>query len=366
MKRSIFLAMGVAMLFVRLCWAGDVTVTLVGIDPMTINIKGNSQPEEAGNISIYLYYRDDGTTDLTVGNVDGSQLVTNWGWGSTFEDISITPGSYSKGGHTFASVLQYDHVDLADQDDYWTTGGINAVVVDFTAVGSGHAYIETTDANGLADYLGVGHNVTYANQDVSLPVEMNRIYAEVDQKEGVIITWRTESEVNSAGFHVWKSEEESGDYIKISQDLIPSQGGSSSSAHEYTFQDRDVRSGIIYWYKIQELSTTGETEFYGPISVMGVDAVPVEFALSDNYPNPFNPDTEFNYQLPENSDVQITVYSLLGRKIRDIVMENQKAGYYTARWNGTNQAGQQVASGIYLLVMQAGTFSSMQKMTIIR
>ena len=99
---------------------------------------------------------------------------------------------------------------------------------------------------------------------------------------------------------------------------------------------------------------------------MGVDAVPVEFALSDNYPNPFNPDTEFNYQLPEESDVQITVYSLLGRKIRDIVMENQKAGYYTARWNGTNQAGQQVASGIYLLVMQAGTFSSMQKMTIIR
>ena len=201
--------------------------------------------------------------------------------------------------------------------------------------------------------------------EASLPVQMSDITATADREQGVILTWRTESEVDCAGFHVWRSEDEETEYERITTALIPGQGN-SSTGHEYSYTDGNVEDGVMYWYKIEEVSTDGSSTFHGPINVVGVSPIPTEFSLSQNYPNPFNPETAFAYTLPEDSEVSIRIYDLLGKEVKKLVGENQQAGYYTAIWDGLDDEGRMASSGIYFICMQAGGFKEVRKMTLIR
>lgn len=94
--------------------------------------------------------------------------------------------------------------------------------------------------------------------------------------------------------------------------------------------------------------------------------LPTEFALLQNYPNPFNAETTFIYQLPRNCDVLISVYDPLGREVFKFMKKNKAPGYYSIHWGGMNNRGDRVPSGIYLLHMQAGQYSEIRKMILLR
>ncbi|HEX9933896.1 MAG TPA: FlgD immunoglobulin-like domain containing protein, partial [bacterium] len=79
-----------------------------------------------------------------------------------------------------------------------------------------------------------------------------------------------------------------------------------------------------------------------------------------------NPETAIEYELPEISEVTVKVYTLLGMEIKTLVNKIQNAGRYTLTWNGTDNGGRKVPSGIYFLRMQAGAFSQIRKMTFIQ
>ncbi|MCG8608512.1 T9SS type A sorting domain-containing protein [bacterium] len=93
---------------------------------------------------------------------------------------------------------------------------------------------------------------------------------------------------------------------------------------------------------------------------------PLTFALHQNYPNPFNPSTEIRYEVAEAVDVSLTIYDLLGRKVRDLVKGKQSAGPYAVQWDGRDERGRQVASGVYLLRLTAGSLSRSRKMLLMR
>ena len=96
------------------------------------------------------------------------------------------------------------------------------------------------------------------------------------------------------------------------------------------------------------------------------DLTPTEFALYDNYPNPFNPTTQIRFDLPEMSNATLTIYNMIGQKIRTFSMSSLPAGYHTVTWNATNNYGQQVSAGVYLYQLQTKGFTRTKKMILLK
>ena len=98
---------------------------------------------------------------------------------------------------------------------------------------------------------------------------------------------------------------------------------------------------------------------------------PKETVLLPNYPNPFNPETWIPYHLAHAADVTLTVYDTKGAVVRRLDLGHQPAGFYTARakagyWNGRNESGELVASGVYFYQLRAGDYSVLRRMVILK
>jgi hypothetical protein len=104
----------------------------------------------------------------------------------------------------------------------------------------------------------------------------------------------------------------------------------------------------------------------GVVNGIGDMAVPMTFDMAQNYPNPFNPTTTVNFQLPKKSDVRITVYNALGQVVRTLASQSYDAGRHQVVWDGTNNNGAQVSTGIYIYRMEAGDFVKSMKMILMK
>ncbi len=93
---------------------------------------------------------------------------------------------------------------------------------------------------------------------------------------------------------------------------------------------------------------------------------PPAFELAQNYPNPFNPVTTISYSVPRRAQVTIDVFDILGQKVRTLVVGNKAAGSYQVEWDGTDNAGRAVATGIYLYRYQAGDVVQTKKMLLLK
>jgi len=93
---------------------------------------------------------------------------------------------------------------------------------------------------------------------------------------------------------------------------------------------------------------------------------PVQYLLKQNYPNPFNPLTSIAFELPVDNDVCLTVYNMLGQKVRTLVNEHRPAGYYSVQWDGRDDFGKSLGSGIYFYRIKAGTFLKTNKMILLK
>jgi len=150
----------------------------------------------------------------------------------------------------------------------------------------------------------------------------------------------------------------------------------AGSAFDTTYTDTMVTIGNTYYYYVTAVasgmesdpSDTVSTTVQAPvgIKVNWGDGIPVTFAMEQNYPNPFNPVTTIRYQLPKSANVHLAVYNMLGQKVKTLVNENQPAKYYSIQWNGLNETGSKVASGIYLYRIEAGDYIKTNKMLLLK
>ncbi len=141
---------------------------------------------------------------------------------------------------------------------------------------------------------------------------------------------------------------------------------------EPLYTDAAVTVGNTYYYKLTAFDFSGNesqasNEVSSVVTSVGDEAgIPTEFALRQNHPNPFNPSTVIRYQLPAAAHVKISVYNTLGSLVAVLVDREQDAGYYNITFNGHDNAGNTLATGLYLYKKEAGSFTAIKKMMFVK
>ena len=110
---------------------------------------------------------------------------------------------------------------------------------------------------------------------------------------------------------------------------------------------------VVYVNRYEYLSTESE-------------GIPTEFALHENYPNPFNPTTTLRFDLPEVSSITLTIYNMLGQKVKTFNMNDTPAGFHSIKWNAINDYGDPVGAGVYLYQLRANQYLETRKMVLLK
>ena len=193
----------------------------------------------------------------------------------------------------------------------------------------------------------------------SLPVVLSSFNSSVSTNN-VALSWTTTSEINNSGFEIYRTIKDNNQWTKIGFDKGY---GTSVESHNYAFTDNNVQAAV-YDYKLKQIDFNGNAEYYSLQNDVIVKK-PGDFKVSQNYPNPSNPKTKIDYQIPFDGKISLKVFDMTGKEVATLVNENKSAGYYTSEFDGSN-----VASGIYFYrITAAGNgqeFSKTLKMVLVR
>lgn len=145
---------------------------------------------------------------------------------------------------------------------------------------------------------------------------------------------------------------------------------------KFTFKLKDQnypKNALLFTMKKFVLNETDHTSEIGSITlnVRDLAQLPTVYKLEQNFPNPFNPSTTINYQLPYESTVKINIYNLLGQEVKTLIAETQSAGYYSQVWNGNDNTHRKISSGVYIYRIEAvgpqnKRFIEVKKMVMIK
>jgi predicted acyl esterase len=184
------------------------------------------------------------------------------------------------------------------------------------------------------------------------------------ESESVLVTWSTHREIDVAGYYVeWRADP--GEKFEVLGFVPPAAGSTSHLPQEYLYRD-STYSGGPRWYRLRQISLSGETYRTDPVSldvtveVRGPE-VPLLFSLEQNYPNPFNPVTRIRFTLPERSRVVLQVFDILGQEVDVLVDGNMEAGSHLLEWDAAAYAG-----GVYYCRLSAGGRTSLRKMILLK
>ena len=143
---------------------------------------------------------------------------------------------------------------------------------------------------------------------------------------------------------------------------------------ENRLSDADTALLTSFYEKIEEVSANAThkelVRHFLAALLMSVEG-PLDTRLHANYPNPFNPETWIPYQLAESTDITIRIYDASGRIVRTLFTGHQAAGYYLSRseaayWDGTNELGERVASGVYVCELETPTFTQTKRLVVVK
>ena len=157
-----------------------------------------------------------------------------------------------------------------------------------------------------------------------------------------------------------RSESELGVYRAVTTETIRASGEATGGRYEY--RDESVSANRTYWYKLQEVTVDGLGMEFGPYRV----EYRLSYGLEQNVPNPFNPTTTIKYALAGDGPVRLTIYDVSGARVRELVNERQRADVYRVVWDGTNDHGERVASGMYFYKLVADKYTQTRKMMLLK
>lgn len=214
---------------------------------------------------------------------------------------------------------------------------------------------------GFETTSGINPNGT---TNTPLPVELTSFSATIIGTS-IKLNWQTATEVNNYGFDIERSTlhdsyspsefNGNGPWEKIG---FLNGNGNSNSPKYYSFVDDNVSAGS-YSYRLKQIDTDGQFEYSKVVEVSFMK--PSEFNLAQNYPNPFNPTTTIQFTLPQSGNVKLTLFNLLGQKIKTLLNEYKEAGVHILNFNASD-----LNSGLYIYKLEANGLVRTRKMTLVK
>ncbi|MBZ0200497.1 MAG: T9SS type A sorting domain-containing protein [Ignavibacteriaceae bacterium] len=236
-----------------------------------------------------------------------------------------------------------------------TDGGATFPHEIFRKGGTGLATAPATTSSFVPSSPSQWRTFVYPLTTINVPVELTAFNASV-VKNNVELTWTTSTETNNFGFEVEKSYDGS-NFIKIG---FVRGNGTSTEINNYHFTDKpDVEKNIEIYYRLHQVDLDGTAKYSNIISV--AFELPNNFGLNQNYPNPFNPSTTISYSIAQTSPVTLKIYDVTGREIAVLVNEVKQPGRYDVSFDAST-----LSSGVYFYKLNAGSFSSVKKMSILK
>ena len=187
-----------------------------------------------------------------------------------------------------------------------------------------------------------------------IPVELVS-FTSIVKNNDVTLNWRTVTETNNSGFAI---ERKSGQNKPYTQIATISGRGTTTEPVNYSYTDAGLALGT-YTYRLKQIDFNGSFEYIGTVEVEVF--APKVFSLEQNYPNPFNPTTIIKYSVPVNGFINLGIFNVLGEKVADLINKEVEAGTYEINFNASN-----LSSGVYFYKLEAGSFTSIKKMMLIK
>lgn len=218
----------------------------------------------------------------------------------------------------------------------------------------GQPVIGPSSGTGSAQYGGYWNVVDRLHVGPTSAVQIAAFTAAVVEG-GVRLQWVIARADELRGFNVYRSDEPAGPFTRINGQLIPADRGN-------TYRDTQVKPAADYCYQIGAVDADGE--YLSP--PVRVSIPPGQTTLYQNYPNPFNPVTTISFYLPAPERVVLTIYNARGERVRKLFDGFQDFGRVELPWNGRNDAGDAVGSGVYFYRLRAGKTVLTRKLTLLK
>jgi photosystem II stability/assembly factor-like uncharacterized protein len=201
--------------------------------------------------------------------------------------------------------------------------------------------------------VGANGTILTLNLAFVVPVELVSFTAQAENQK-VILRWTTATELNNNGFEIQRKVAES-DFATVG--FVRGEG-TTTNQREYSYIDKDLADGK-YFYRLKQVDYNGTYEYS---NVIEVDVRSLnDYALEQNFPNPFNPTTTIGYVLREKSNAKLILLNAIGEEVAALVNEEQDKGYHKVDFNAAN-----LPSGVYFYRLQAGDFVETLKMILLK
>ena len=347
----------------------DMTDELMELD-MPYNMAYNSSfedslmgwetfPLDAGNVQLMTTGDDMHNSDDTFMTPFGDHAVKMYGaYNGTYPNYTDLYQNWPLEMLELAPGMELRvHGFLMSHSDDWVGQGLN----------SGYLYLQYFDATGA-----IGSRISDL-MDASKPANEWLHFTLTDTvPEGALSV--------SVGVEFYQHSEADGGSVYYDEVTlhVPLTGNSLTlDASKFIFDalEDSVNHVTVHW-NVYAQDTWDETpSSNGPFAfsfdlteLLGIDEgnLPKEFALHDNYPNPFNPVTNITYDIPEVANVKLEIFNIVGQKVRTLAQGSHEPGRYRVLWDATNDLGEQLSSGMYVYRIQAGDFVGINKLILMK
>jgi len=211
--------------------------------------------------------------------------------------------------------------------------------------------------NNSADWTLYVDDVSFYGS-APLPVQLINLYV-LKRSNSLELKWSTATEIQNFGFEIERLKDPKIERSKAWEKIGFVKGaGNSNSPKEYSFIDKTALYGT-YSYRLKQIDLDGSYDYSDAVTVT-VGSRPQVYDVK-NYPNPFNPETNIRFELPNSGNVNLSIYNLLGEKVATLVDEYKEEGIYQEAFDARN-----LPSGVYFSVLQAGSSIIMKKMLLVK